>query len=535
MYRWGIASMLTCAFTLPFAAVAVAADLPPATVGSAPVFNVKEELIGEKSADTKAEDRKEDTASPDGERVAWRDKHGDKWVVKLNGKTQGAEYEEVKWIVFSPDSQHLAYFGRRGKVWTAVRDGQEQKGQYPELGSVRFSPDSQHLAYTAKKDGKWRIVKDGLDGSLYEQVGAPHFSPQTQRLVYAAKRNKVWVMVDNGVEDKRELKNGYDFAGFTPQQEKAVFVGYTGQGIQIVIGDSEGPAFDAIALPLRFGKTDDDFAYAASHFKNPALKAQRALGRIVLGTKEGPEYEAAPVESTGMAWLRATGGGAMFLKGGIHPFFFARWHGVSSPRWSPDGEHITYSARRGDKEYVVVLDGEEGPPFEAVPCGPTFSPEGKLYYTGVEAGKFLVVVDGKRRSEFTWETDSWKNDNTCGDFAFFEGGHFAYVTEQGGEQYQKGETTRAKRRVFVDGQPGKEYDAKDLSQVRAQLAGGVFHTAYEVHQDGARDDASFVVLDGGEGKPSDQVFFGTSRFSGDGAVTYLARNGRKFMRVTLSR
>ena len=521
------------ALLLPAASIR-AANMTVDSISPTPAFNIKEEVLAEKSAATKAEDRKEDTASPDGTRVAWREKSGDKWVVKLNGVRQGGEFDEVKWILFSPDSSRLAFFGRRGKMWTAVVDGRDEPGKYGEVRSLVFSKDGAHIAYAAKKDGKERIVKDGLDGAVFDDVSHPNFSPKGDHLVYAAKRQKAWVIVDNGVVDDRELKDGYRFGGFTPHGETPIFVGYGDHGIRIIIGDYEGPFFDAVALPVRFGKTDHDFAYAGAHFKNPALKAQRAMGRVVLGKDQGPEYEAAPVESTAMAWLRAAGGGVMFLQPGVHYGFQARWHGISSPEWSPDGENIAYAARRGDKDYVVVLNGEEGPSFEQVPCGPFFSPQGNLYYAAFDTGKMVVVVDGTRRNEFTWETDSWKSSNSCGKPAFFDGGHFAYMTEEGGEQFQQGQTSQAKRRFVIDGQPGKEYDAKGFSPLKGRIVGGELHTLYEVYADGGHHDASFVVLDAHEAKLHDDIFAGTSRLLEDGSATYLARDGRKFVRVTVT-
>src|SRR5579884_2552664 len=113
-----------------------AADLHVATTTPAAAFNVREEVLGEKSPSTKAEDVKEDVASPDRMRVAWRDKSGEKWVVKLNGVQQPGQFDEVKSILFSPDSQHLAFFGKRGKTWAVIVDGVEQASKFAEVGSL---------------------------------------------------------------------------------------------------------------------------------------------------------------------------------------------------------------------------------------------------------------------------------------------------------------------------------------------------------------------------------------------------------------
>lgn len=57
--------------------------------------------------------------------------------------------------------------------------------------------------------------------------------------------------------------------------------------------------------------------------------------------------------------------------------------------------------------------------------------------------------------------------------------------------------------------------------------------AYEVHDDKNAKGKSLVVTDGQEGRLYDEVVDGSmSLFSGDGSVTYVAREGRKFYRVT---
>jgi hypothetical protein len=83
-------------FPLFFCAAMLAGSAAKPVEVSGPL-SLKEEFLGEKSPDTAAEDKKlEDTVSPSGERVAWRDKHGGKWQVMLNGKPQGPEFDDVQ-------------------------------------------------------------------------------------------------------------------------------------------------------------------------------------------------------------------------------------------------------------------------------------------------------------------------------------------------------------------------------------------------------------------------------------------------------
>jgi hypothetical protein len=541
-------------------------------------LDIKEELLGEKSADSPVADKDEDTVSPDGRQVAWRDKRGKQWVVMLNGQPQGAAYDDVHSILFSPDSRHLAYAARRGndraRIWRVVLDGQEQKEAFggvvglkfsvnsqrfaymgreknsvfavvdgkrgPEykgvLVPIEFTEDGQHYAYTVEKGDQWLIVSDGVEGPAYDGAGPPRFTPKGNLLRYSAKRRGAWVVVENGKEITPEAKGGYVIVGVTPQQEKVIAVSYggkrTNRDLRVVIGGQAGPLVDSVTIPI-FSATDDHYVYAAHRVSVPALKANRAFGQIVIDGKEGRQYEAL-TESTLSAWMNA-GERILFPAAGVRPWFNPRWHGVSTPAMTRDGMHVAYAARKGDKEYVVVIDDVEGPSFEGVPCGPTYGSDGKLYYTAFEAGKLITIVDEKRVSELAWKSDKWGDNDGCSALLAWEGGHWGYMTEQGGNQYFSGQTTRAKRTMVVDGQAGPEYDAVAVSAVHTQLSGGAFHFSYEVHENKASNDASFVVLDGQEGRQYDAIFIGSSEFLGDKTVTFVARSGRRFVRVMQSR
>ncbi len=575
MYRLpGFLGALFGAFALLVHSTLLGSDAAPRSIAP---LDVKEELLGEKSADSPAADKDENTLSPDNRQVAWRDKRGQQWVVMLNGQPQGAAYDEVRSIDFSPDSRHLAYAARRGndraRIWRVVLDGQEQKEAFggvrglrfssdsqrfayegqeknsvvavvdgkrgPDykglLGPIQFTNDSQHYAYTAQKGDQWLIVSDGVEGPAYDAVGRPRFTPKGNLLRYSANRRGASVVIENGKEITPEAKGIYVILGVTPQQEKVIAVGYGGKrtdrDLRLVIGGQVGPLVDSVTRPI-FGATDDHYVYAAHRVSVPALKANRAFGQIVIDGKEGRQYEAL-TESTLSAWMNA-GQRVLFPAAGVRPWFNPRWDGVSTPAMTRDGTHVAYAARKGDKEYVIVIDDVEGPSFEAVPCGPTYGPDGKLYYTTFEAGKLITVVDEKRVSELAWKSNKWEDHDGCSDFLVWEGGHWGYMTEQGGDQYFSGQTTRAKRRMVVDGQAGPEYDAVAISVVHTQLSGGAFHFSYEVHENKASKDASFVVLDGQEGKLYDAVFMGSSEFLGDKTVTFVARSGKRFVRITQS-
>jgi len=67
--------------------------------------------------------------------------------------------------------------------------------------------------------------------------------------------------------------------------------------------------------------------------------------------------------------------------------------------FSPDGEHLAYAAKLGEKGFII-LDGEEQKmQFEAV-GDPVFSPNGKHIFYKAKIGKeWTVVVDNNTKGE----------------------------------------------------------------------------------------------------------------------------------------
>ena len=527
----------------------------PQPAGAAEKLTITEKLLAEKSPQSSPKD-KEDFLSPDGEKITWRDKRGSKWVVMVNGEEEGRLYSKVEYIIFSPDSQHLVYRAKNGSTWTMVLDGEDQGGKYKELGNPRFSPDSQrlayraklgkewvavvdgepgtayrkigrivfspdsqHYAYTARIGKQWRIVRDGVEGPLYDSVGPPRFTPDSEGIVYPIKIIDSWMLSVDGRKFGPPRKNGYRVLGFTPDEEELIYAGWGGRGMMtLFIGKKAGPLVHMVALPILFGNGKHKVLYAAAEIEL-TWRGERALGRIVIDGVESPVYEAHIAGDNGTLWR------------GPIPHFAPRWHGVSEPELSPDGDHVAYIVRRKDGDYQVVLDDQPGPQYHGIPCGPSFNPEGKLFYVAQEEGVLILIVDGKREDEFTWA-----GVDACTDILFTaDGEHFIYTAVQGGRWFESGFTARGKRRVFVDGIPGAVYDAKGTGSLIVMQTGETIHLSYAVHENKLGSVVfSLVVQDGLEGKRYDRVFGGTLMYEDDRTVTYLAQRGRKFFRVTQS-
>jgi hypothetical protein len=521
-----------------------------------PVTDVQEELIGEKSPNTSPDDI--EIVSRDGKRVAWRDRTAKHWVVKVNGDPMGPEFEEIEWILFSPDGKRVAYRAKQERSWVAVLDG-KPGSPYQEIGAIRFSPDNQRVAYAAKKGKKWLTVLDGKEGPAYDDVAEPIFSPDSQHHVYPAKREKKWVVVVDGEEQGPEMKEiwrgdlklgdkrlvtGLPWAYFHPE-EGPIYFGRVDNGWSLIIAGVAGPAFDAVTWPVFWGGDERRYTYAGAAVKG-SWGGLKGAGQVIVDSEASPVYEGERTDNPdaygtqsalAAGLLAALEYGAdrsgyewgIGLAQGALKSFRARSFGVSSPSVSPDGKDVAYAARRDDKDYVVIRNGDVIRSFESIPCNPIFGPDGRLVYVGVEEDKLVVMADGERLSEFVWE-----DVDDCSGISFTEGEHLVYEVAQGGRQYDLGRTSRAKRRVFVDGEVGKEYDAIAVGNLQTRLAGPELHLAYEVHDDKYHDGASFVVVDGLEGKHYDAVMPYSLQFSGEKDVTYLARQGRKLFRVTQS-
>jgi len=173
---------------------------------------------------------------------------------------------------------------------------------------------------------------------------------------------------------------------------------------------------------------------------------------------------------------------------------------VNFARFSKGGLHSYYMARRGE-QWMAVVDGKEGPPFNGVTEWPWFSPDGRrVAYLAGRGTKGRVTIS----EEPSWESNSrvftpWR----CG--------------------YTGWGIGDLKLTLVVDGKEPQGNDENDK---------GVFspdsrHFAYAA----ARGGKWRVVLDDAEGKPYDKIA-GFPVFSPDSQhLAYAAKSGEKWAAV----
>jgi hypothetical protein len=449
---------------------------PLQTIGAA-----TEEVIVEKDQASAAADD-EDTVSPDGRKVAWRAPSGQKWTVMVNGVAQGAAYEEVRSFTFSPDGEHLMYAARRDKRWMMVADGKEGATTYADVGLAAYSDDGRHLVFHAKPAKKWVAVLDGVtQASEFDAIVARAFSPDGNRLAYVGRR-----------KDK----------------------------LIVVLDGKEGVPFDIVG-GIRFSGDSRRFAYAGADV-HQGFGKQKAVGRVVIDGTAGAALDGRQIGS--LLKSAATGSTPRLILGYFQQLD-SETYGVSSPVFSPDSMRVAYGARRGKDDSAVMLDGEAGATYPSILAGPAFSADSR-HIASIVAGKDapMLVVDGAT-------VPSGAPDDTD----FFYGLTFApdhrrvaYVGVKGGSLYDQGFTVRARRRVYVDGVAGPEYNARALTRLQFTVYGRHLLFVTSGVSENSRTVA-FVVADGAEGKRYDYIY-GDIRVEG-ASFSYTAQAGRKFLRV----
>lgn len=471
---------LVCGLLAPFEFAAQTPSNPLARAGSAET----EELIAEKAPSCSAIDE-EDVASSDGRKIAWRCSTNDKWTVLVNGVPQGGTFDEVRSLTFSPDGQHVAFPARRGKRWMVVEGGTERPGTYADVGPPLYSADGTRMAFSAKPMKKWVLIVDGEpQAAEFDGIATWTFSPDGRRIAYVGRR---------------------------------------GDKYSVVVDGKEGTPSDIVG-GIRFSSDSRRFAYAAADVKRGFGK-QKAVGRATIDGIAGPVFEGAQVGS--LLKSMATGSTTEIITG----YFRQLWadtHGVTAPAFSPDAARVAYAARR-EKDATIMLDGEAGPAFPSIIGAPVFSSDNRhIAFAIADNATKALVIDGAIVGRGPGAGTDFITDLIFAP----DNQQVAYIAITGGSLYDQGYTVRARRRVYVDGVAGREYDVPYLGRLQFSIDGK--HVVYVVGglSEGSRR-VGFVVVNQREGKRYDDIFGGL-RFDDDRrSIRYTAQSGRKFYSVNV--
>ncbi|HEV2288526.1 MAG TPA: hypothetical protein VGR81_06180 [Candidatus Acidoferrales bacterium] len=461
-----------------------------------------------------------------GDHVAWIQKKGNLWTVVLDGQTQGPAFERIDFLRFSSDGAHLAFFGKRDGKWILIMESQERSPSYTYHTDVAFQPKGNSFAYSAcTEKKKCQLVVDGKQtGAEYEDISYPQYSDDGKRLAYFGKKHGKkwkWVAVVDGKETGPDL-SGVDFRewGFSAHTNRFyAAVLPVGANWTYLVDDATGPSFVTLS-PIAFSAGDEHFVYGGATSRG-GLKKQGVTGTVVLDGKPGSSYEGSGMQG---AWTLLLNYSQVMVSGTRD--LDAGFQGISNPKFNSSGK-LVYALRNG-KGDIVVMNGEQtGPSFDDVVSDLVLTEdEQHIAYVARRGTDFVEVRDNQPGKTFPIDAKfggiGWMWLST-------DASHLAYEIIRGGNTYNSGGTARARRTVIIDGQPGTEYNAFDISLVRFTKNGK--HYFYRVI--GADGSRTLMVIDGKESKLYDFQTLG--RFSSDEkSVAFVAKDSSRIVRVTAS-
>ncbi|MBZ5679714.1 MAG: hypothetical protein LAO24_06390 [Acidobacteriia bacterium] len=486
------------------------ASAPPSV---SPTLKLREELIGEVSPDSKVE-----MARSTENHLAWVEKKGGERIVKLDGKQVGGVYQDASFLRFSEDEQHLAFTAKRNSKWVLVLDGQERSKEYGRLTAPSLSKNGKFFAVAGCREKRCRLIVNGDEMTPeFDDVSAPRFTSNGEHYGYFAKRDKKWVLMLDNQEFGPEMNMVISW-WMDPDGKRVAVAGLIDKNWTWVVDKTPGPGFDVIG-DIAFSPDYKHFAYGGTDAKWGFSK-NKTHGVIVVDGKVAGEYEG---RGFGGSWQGMFGASTQIAPGlrNLSPDF----HGVSDPQYTPDGK-LVYAGRRGEDNVVVMIDGAAGPPFEDIVSPIAISTEGNhVFYVGKRGDSFVEVRDQKAGASFPGK----RAESFVGLLMISnDGAHLAYEIVRGGKQFMAGNTTRALRRVVVDGQAGPEYDALGLRDLNLRAEGKRYHYAV-IGAEGTHDR---VVFNGLETKLYDDVFSRSVEFVDDQTIDFVAQDGQRFIRVT---
>ena len=396
--------------------------------------------------------------SPNGMRTAYAAMRNGSAVIVVDDYV-GRPRERIlpRQVGFSPDSRHLVFLAQHGSKVSVVQDDSLEGEPYDDVlrpsevgtGNPVFSPTSAKVAYVATKDTQTVVVANGVEQPACHKIFYLMYSSRADDLIYVCDRNSLVRLVVNGVEQQQE----YERLLFRPVVDRGGRIAYVGlrEGRARLVLDGDEVADHSMIREVVFSPTGSRMAYAAE-FPGEGTRivvdgvpgrAYVRAGSILLGESGGHvAYQAGTNDST---WVVTDGSDGkpyiliqevQFDSAGSRVIYKAGnrdgWRVVTTagehepyseivPRslqFSPDGNHISYVARKGALDdstatYTVVRDGQEGKEYVNAP-NPAFSPDSRhLAYIGQSKEGYRIVVDNieSKLFRFSMNTNVWFTGN----------------------------------------------------------------------------------------------------------------------------
>lgn len=351
---------------------------------------------------------------------------------------------------------------------------------------------------------KWVVVVDGTVQMTYAKVDvdSPVFSPDSRHVAYGAKiSDSGWRIIRNDIIG--EGKN-YDRIGqptFSPDSKHlayvAVRVDYTIKEyfLSLVVDEKQGKEYkNSIVGDITFSPDSKHIAYLVM------LMSSKEWFVVLDGT-EGTRYDGRidnivfSPDGNNMAYSARRGDQIMVIINGIEKVGYAE---VSEIVFGPIGSRMAYSAQDSSGKWRVVLDGKAQKEYDEV-SSLCFSPDGKrIAYIAKRGNKCFIIVDDIEGKEY--------KTIVKGSLKFsLDSRRIAYVAQFGDEGWL----------VVSDENESKIYEG--IAENSPIFSSDSEHLAYAAKLNGKWR----VVVDGLEGKKAyEKILLGTQASFSDSSAFY---------------
>ncbi len=446
----------------------------------------------------------------------WIEKKAASETAWLDGKQVGRAYDQIHDL--GVRGEHVKFAARRNSKWVIVIDGEERTPEFDDITDPQIADEGSIVAFAFCRQKKCRIMKGGTEtGPELDEIRALSLSEDQQRYLYLGMRNKKCVLVLNGTQIGPDMDKCWRFT-VNPAYDRAALLMRLDNKWTWAVDGKPAPSFDAIS-DLSFSRDGRHYAFAGAN-SSMGFGSQEVRASMVV---DGEIVDSAKGHGMQGGWTLFGGQVQYMLKGPRE--FSADFHGFGDPHYSPDGT-LVYAQRLGSGNVIVRLNGTAGPSFDDVVSRVVFCREGKhTAYIAKKGSSFVEVRDQTPGPTFPrgreWSEVGWIRLTE-------DGSRLSYELVRGGAEFKQGKTMRAERQVVINGNASPTFDAHGI--LPCVFSPGGEHDACVVH--GAKETRDLVLFDAKASPLFDDVLDQSVRFTDDGALTYFARDGRKFLRVT---
>jgi Tol biopolymer transport system component len=234
-------------------------------------------------------------------------------------------------------------------------------------------------------------VIDGVEGKWYDSIGPVVFSKNGGRMAYAAHEKNNSIIVLDGKEESKFPNLTLDNLAFSPDGSRFAFSASSFGGNAFVISDNKrGKQYHSVD-GIVFNPDSKHLVYTAN-------MANTNKYCVVVDEKETGSYDMVWPPVFGMNTdrmiykIRNDDKYHVVIDGKIGKGYDFIW--VGTPVFTPDGNHIIYVAREGDKIFLVLDENESERKFGGISTiggRITFDSTDKFHYIARRQGDIYLV------------------------------------------------------------------------------------------------------------------------------------------------